>query len=79
MGFGAIVGFAAVLAAVSISASRATSKVVGDNVKRAVNGQPIDWARKPIYCDRVYRFYRYILSRKAGYRRFLHRNILACK
>jgi membrane-bound lytic murein transglycosylase C len=42
MGFGAIVRFAAVLAVVSISASCATSKVVGDNVKRAVNGQPID-------------------------------------
>jgi membrane-bound lytic murein transglycosylase C len=42
MGFDAIVRFAAVLAVVSISASCATSKIVGDNVKRAVNGQPID-------------------------------------
>jgi membrane-bound lytic murein transglycosylase C len=42
MGFDAIGRFAAVLAVVSISASCATSKVVGDNVKRAVNGQPID-------------------------------------
>jgi membrane-bound lytic murein transglycosylase C len=42
MGFGSIARFAAVLAVVSISASCATSKVVGDNVKRAVNGQPID-------------------------------------
>jgi len=36
MGFDAIVRLAAVLAVVSISASCATSKVVGDNVKRAV-------------------------------------------
>jgi membrane-bound lytic murein transglycosylase C len=42
MGFDAIARFAAVLAVVSISASCATSKIVGDNVKRAVNGQPID-------------------------------------
>jgi membrane-bound lytic murein transglycosylase C len=42
MGFDAIARFATVLAVVSISASCATSKVVGDNVKRAVNGQPID-------------------------------------
>jgi membrane-bound lytic murein transglycosylase C len=42
MGFDAIGRFAAVLAVVSISASCATSKVVGDNVKRAVNGQSLD-------------------------------------
>ena len=42
MGFDAILRHAAVLAVVSISASCATSKVVGDNVKRAVNGQPLD-------------------------------------
>jgi membrane-bound lytic murein transglycosylase C len=42
MGFDAILRLAAVLAVVSISASCATSKVVGDNVKRAVNGQPLD-------------------------------------
>jgi membrane-bound lytic murein transglycosylase C len=42
MRFDGIVRFAAVLAVVSASASCATSKVVGDNVKRAVNGQPID-------------------------------------
>jgi membrane-bound lytic murein transglycosylase C len=42
MGFDTIGRFAAILAVVSISASCATSKVVGDNVKRAVNGQPID-------------------------------------
>jgi len=42
MGFDAILRHAAVLAVVSISASCATSKVVGDNVKRAVNGQSLD-------------------------------------
>ena len=42
MGCDAIVRFTAVLAVVSISASCATSKVVGDNVKRAVNGQSLD-------------------------------------
>jgi membrane-bound lytic murein transglycosylase C len=42
MGFNAFARFAAVLAVVGISASCATSKIVGDNVKRAVNGQPID-------------------------------------
>jgi hypothetical protein len=42
MGFDATGRFAAVLAVVSISASCATSKVVGDNVKRAVNGLLLD-------------------------------------
>jgi hypothetical protein len=42
MGFDATGSFAAVLAVVSISASCATSKVVGDNVKRTVNGQSLD-------------------------------------
>ena len=42
MGFDAIVRYTAVLAVVSISASCATSKVVGDNVKRAVNGLLLD-------------------------------------
>jgi membrane-bound lytic murein transglycosylase C len=42
MGFDSVAKLAAALAVASVCASCATSKIVGDNAKRVVNGQPID-------------------------------------
>lgn len=44
MGYASIARFAAALAVIGATASCATWKVVGDNAKRIVNGQPIDSA-----------------------------------